>query len=281
MLRHKLIHSLVLGLFFLIAGSASAQVYTVAGQIRDHQGNVIPAATVIVLSGNLTTVNTATQPGSPLATIYSDPAGTMVINQTSNPVTTNGLGQFVAYAAPGAYVIQAYRNGFQLVTPISITTNGTGCTVGGSAGDLQKNSGSGGCNAAHINDNGSVLTTSEDLEPLSIGKVIYANSQTGSDCGAKINAASTALGGPGEIWINQLCGTAWTTAVNISANYQTLRFIQGGTYSSTTANTISGVGSGIESALCAENDPVTAGHNCAVLFRQANSVRILRILFGH
>ena len=150
MLRHKLIHSLVLGLFFLIAGSASAQVYTVAGQIRDHQGNVIPAATVIVLSGNLTTVNTATQPGSPLATIYSDPAGTMVINQTSNPVTTNGLGQFVAYAAPGSYVIQAYRNGFQLVTPISITTNGTGCTISGPAGGIVFNNGSGGCAVTNV-----------------------------------------------------------------------------------------------------------------------------------
>jgi hypothetical protein len=150
MLRHKLIHSLVFSLFFLIAGSASAQVYTVAGQIRDHQGNVIPAATVIVLSGNLTTVNTATQPGSPLATIYSDPAGTMVINQTSNPVTTNGLGQFVAYAASGSYVIQAYRNGFQLVTPISITTNGTGCTISGPAGGIVFNNGSGGCAISNV-----------------------------------------------------------------------------------------------------------------------------------
>jgi hypothetical protein len=108
------------------------------------------------------------------------------------------------------------------------------------------------------------------LTPASLQSVVYANSQTGGDCGAKINAASTLLAGPGEIWVNKACGLTWTTAVVLSTNYQTIRFIQGGTYTSSVANTISGVGSGIESALCAENDPVIPGHNCAVLFQQAS-----------
>lgn len=64
------------------------------------------------------------------------------------------------------------------------------------------------------------------------GNVKLASLGTGSDCGAKINAQCTALSGPGEVWIDQACGTAWTTAVSCSAS-QGLRFIQGGKYSST------------------------------------------------
>lgn len=37
---------------------------------------------------------------------------------------------------------------------------------------------------------------------------------------------------PGEIWVSQSCGTAWTTAVSLSA-YHALKFIQGGTYTTT------------------------------------------------
>ena len=43
------------------------------------------------------------QPCSPLALIYSDPALTLAL---ANPTTTDGLGNYFFYAAPGRYEIE-------------------------------------------------------------------------------------------------------------------------------------------------------------------------------
>ena len=60
--------------------------------------------------------------------------------------------------------------------------------------------------------------------------VVNAAEFSGSDCGAKINAADTLLGSTGgEIDVNQACGTTWTTQVVLSANHN-LVFTQTGTY---------------------------------------------------
>lgn len=73
-------------------------------------------------------------------------------------------------------------------------------------------------------------TGATTVNATTINSIRIASSFAGSDCGAKINAAVTNLGGsPGEIWVNQACGTTWTTAVTIPAKV-VLRFIQGGTY---------------------------------------------------
>lgn len=104
-----------------------AQVYPITGTVQDNRGNAIPGATVIVLGGTMATVNTATQPGTPLATIYSDPGGTQVINQTTNPANTDGNGNFIVYAVTGSYVVQAYKGGNkQYVWPVTVYTESTG-----------------------------------------------------------------------------------------------------------------------------------------------------------
>lgn len=65
-----------------------------------------------------------------------------------------------------------------------------------------------------------------------IESIKMADQQSGSDCGAKVNAADAALGSaPGKIWVNQACGTAWTTPVALSQNH-VLEFVQGGKYAS-------------------------------------------------
>lgn len=161
MKSHSVVYCVLVSILGVLALSisASAQVYPISGTVRDQQGNVIPGATVIVLSGNLSNVNTATQPGSPLATIYSDPAGTMVINQTTNPATTSGTGQYVVYAASGSYVMQVYRNGYQLLYVVSLASgSGSGCQVTGSANALLKNNGSSGCSNSLVSDNGALTT---------------------------------------------------------------------------------------------------------------------------
>ena len=119
-------------LFCVFAMLARAQVFPITATISDNQGHIVAGTTVIILSGTTATVNTATQPGSPLATIYSDPAGLVPINQSTNPATTDGQGKFVVYAAAGNYVVQAYlRDGQQNVWPVSIGSGGgsSGSTV--------------------------------------------------------------------------------------------------------------------------------------------------------
>jgi hypothetical protein len=72
----------------------------------------VPGVNVAVLTQPASTV---TQPGSPLASIFSDPAGLIPL---TNPVTTDGLGNYSFYIAPGVYTLQIYGNGIptQLVT---------------------------------------------------------------------------------------------------------------------------------------------------------------------
>lgn len=78
--------------------------------------------------------------------------------------------------------------------------------------------------------------------PTRLAAIRIASQFPGSDCGAKINAADADLGStPGEIWINQACGTSWTTPVVLSAN-RILRFIQGGAYQSSAAAMITVAG---------------------------------------
>ena len=79
---------------------------------RDVFGQVIPGATVIVLSGDLSSVNTSTQPGTPLATIYTDPAGANQVNQSTNPLVTDGFGEVCfCVAKSGYFVLQVYGSG--------------------------------------------------------------------------------------------------------------------------------------------------------------------------
>ena len=69
--------------------------------------------TVTVLSGTLggtEAVNTSTTPGSPLATVYADPYGNTVINQVTNPIVTDGGGNYSVWVSPGYYVLQFWGN---------------------------------------------------------------------------------------------------------------------------------------------------------------------------
>ena len=73
---------------------------------------------------------------------------------------------------------------------------------------------------------------------------VYANRYTGADCGAKINAASTALStAPGEIWATEACG-AISTAVSLPV-YHVLRIVGAHNQSAViTACHVQGIGFG-------------------------------------
>jgi hypothetical protein len=73
----------------------------------------------------------------------------------------------------------------------------------------------------------------QDITVAILKTIRFASQFPGRDCGAKIMAADADLGNSaGEIWVDQTCGTQWSTPVNLSSN-RTLRFSQGGTYQAT------------------------------------------------
>lgn len=108
--------------------------------IMNSIGQALPNVTIIVLNGTVggsEGANTNTRPGTPLATIYSDPYGADLIDQISAPLnTSDGDGTFQFWAAPGYYVIQAFGPGIfgQLVYGVAL--GGSGGGGGGTVGPL-------------------------------------------------------------------------------------------------------------------------------------------------
>jgi hypothetical protein len=82
------------------------------------------------------------------------------------------------------------------------------------------------------------------IKTKKIGNIRFAAEFTGSDLAAKINAADADLGSDaGEIWVTQEAGLSATSTISISAKH-TLKFVQGGTYSSSASPFISLAGTG-------------------------------------
>jgi hypothetical protein len=112
---------------------------------RDVLGDALAGVTIAVLSGTLPeyggSVNVTTEPGSPLANIYWDPAGT---DPMENPTTTDGMGNLLFFAPSGYYVLQTYG---PTVNPgavqVSLATSGpagpTGPTGPGGAAQVLLN----------------------------------------------------------------------------------------------------------------------------------------------
>lgn len=95
-----------------------------ASVVQSTQGQAIPGATVTVLSGQVDTVTSNTQPGSPLATIYADPYGYSQVPQTA----LNLSGNVVINGTPNV----SYSSGNQLSAYLAgntITINGVQYTV--------------------------------------------------------------------------------------------------------------------------------------------------------
>lgn len=102
------------------------------------------------------------------ATIYSTVGGTVL----TNPFRATTSGQWVFYAATGAYdiVLSGGLPPNAYSSPVTLTglqagggSGGSGCNPSGATNALQKNNGSGGCAASSVIDNGSSVSTSEPL----------------------------------------------------------------------------------------------------------------------
>jgi hypothetical protein len=91
------------------AGGALAQGARNDGIVFSAQGTPAAGAIVAVCTQP---ANTSTTPCSPLAILYTDPTLTVT---APNPLTSDGLGNYHFYAAPGRYTLQFY--GGPIATP--------------------------------------------------------------------------------------------------------------------------------------------------------------------
>jgi len=204
-MRKLILLCAVLGAAF----SASAQGLIYNGEVRSTRGPVLPGVQVNVCTSGATGV-----PCSPQATVYSDPGLTVPITQ---PIIVDQNGKFSFYGNPGtSYVISESGQGISTSFPIQLPSAGSGCTVGGSPGALQKNNGASGCNAAAIVDNGSTITASEPTVVPSLNKVVKADQEVGATADVKIAAAIASLPTGGTVDARGFGATSQTIAATVT-----------------------------------------------------------------
>ena len=179
------------------------------------------ASTSGILKGTSGVLGAATA-----GTDYVAPSTTITINGTANEIASSA----------GAQDLSANRSWTLSLPPVVDLSGKTSLKIPVSAGASPTASGQiaydSTSNTLEVGVNGANKTLAIAAE------VRYAELFSGADCGAKINAADSALGATaGEIWVNQACGTAWNTAVSLAANH-VLRFVQPGTYTLSAGITI-------------------------------------------
>lgn len=200
-------------------------------------------------------------PCSPTASIFSDIGLTAA---KTNPTTTDGLGNFSFYAAPGLYVYSITGQGI-LTSSGGPFTFQIPCIAG-------QNCVATGANNAFTGNN----THSGTETFKQIGAEIYPSGLAGATCGDKIIAAIALLpSNGGTLKINNACGTGtgaapWA-AITSSLNFLTLDFIEPGNYFSS-GITLTGVGSGIRGLPCAS--PTSVGLQCPVHVTEGNGLNL-------
>jgi hypothetical protein len=88
--------------FIFAAPRARAQGARHDGEVQGEQGIPVAGATIVVCTQP---ANVTIAPCTPLANLYTD---TTLTTPAPNPLTTDGLGNFYFYAAPGLYTVQVY-----------------------------------------------------------------------------------------------------------------------------------------------------------------------------
>ena len=114
----------LLWLLLLFPCAVSAQDYRYDNIVLGPRGPV-PSANVAVCTQPATT---STQPCSPLASLFTGATGS---TSAPNPLTTDSLGSYDFYAAPGVYTIPIY--GPQVTTPVVMTDMAVGAYGNGNA----------------------------------------------------------------------------------------------------------------------------------------------------
>lgn len=166
----KRLHLWFLALASLLALSsaphASGQAFfRYDGVVQTRGGAPAAGATVAVCAEP---ANVTTSPCSSLLTLYTDNTGATACSGTlvpspptpsqpcSNPMTTDGLGNYHFYAPAGVYTIQFYGPSVATYVQYDVTVagggGGGGGSPGGNIGDLQLKAGSSAFGGSHLND---------------------------------------------------------------------------------------------------------------------------------
>jgi hypothetical protein len=139
------------------------------------------------------TEGTSSTPCSPTASIYFDAALTMPMSNNgslSTPLTTDGLGNFSFYAAPGLYMIQFYgpliNLTFRTIQVSANSTSGGGCTSG-----CVQTLPSGNQTVTQPSGTSLTVTGGNGLVVSQENATVYVNAP-GSDAGTTINNCLTA-----------------------------------------------------------------------------------------
>src|SRR5580698_10103723 len=104
---------------------ASPTLSSYQGQLFNTSGGALAGVIVAVLSGQTDTVDVATQPGSPLASIFADPYGYSEIPQI--PLNLSGVVVTVAGSPNVVFVSGSALS--QFLVNLTITINGVQYTV--------------------------------------------------------------------------------------------------------------------------------------------------------
>ncbi len=97
-------------LMLIFATPARAQGSRHDGVVQGEQGIPVAGATIVVCTQP---ANVTITPCTPLANLYTD---TTLTTPAANPLTSDGLGNFHFYAAPGEYTVQVYGPGINTYT---------------------------------------------------------------------------------------------------------------------------------------------------------------------
>lgn len=100
----------ILSLSLLLARAVQAQGSRHDDTVRGEQGIPVAGATIVVCTQP---ANVTVTPCTPLANLFTDATLTV---PAPNPLTSDGLGNFHFYAAPGVYTMQVYGAGIHTYT---------------------------------------------------------------------------------------------------------------------------------------------------------------------
>lgn len=95
---------------FVCAPSVHAQGSRHDDVVRNEQGLPVAGATIVVCTQP---ANVTVTPCTPLANLYTD---STLTTPAPNPLTSDGLGNYYFYAAPGVYTVQVYGPGINTYT---------------------------------------------------------------------------------------------------------------------------------------------------------------------